>query len=213
VARSDGYQSRFLPSVVVVAEAEGDFMVAEGDFMVAEGDFMVAEGDFMVAEEGFTAAAVSTAEATLVSAADTHSAAIVAVSTAVAAATAGATAGAADIGAIEDTVMDGDLASAGRIGDGDIRMAMATARGITRPTLIIRTRTTILQTIRRAIQIRTTETTMLHRQIPTHDPSPTRTDLQDPGDPRYREAQPTRTMQTATWRPLRRVGRFSPLTG
>ena len=86
---------------------------------------------------------------------------MVAASTVVAAATAGAagaTAGAADIGAIEDTVMDGDLASGGRIGvgDGEVRMAMATARGITRLTLIILTRTTILRSIRRAIQIRTT---------------------------------------------------------
>jgi hypothetical protein len=177
--------------------------------MVAEeGSTAAEEADFMeVAEEGFTAVEVSTAEAALVSAADTPSAGIVAASTVVAAATAGA----ADIGAIEDTVIDGDLALGGRIGVGDI--AMATARGITRPTLIILTRTTILRSIRRAIRIRTTGTTMLHRQIPTHGPSPTRTDPQDPGDPRYREAQPTRTMQTATSRPLRRVGRFSPLTG
>ena len=138
-------------------------MVAEEGFTAAE------EAGFMeVAEEGFTAVEVSTAEATLVSAADTPSAGIVAAaSTVVAAATAGAagatagaagaTAGAADIGAIEDTVMDGDgdLARVAvlRLGR-EIRMAMATARGITRPTLIILTRTTILQTIRRAIRIR-----------------------------------------------------------
>ena len=196
--------------------------------MVAEEDSTAAvAAHFMeVAEEGFTAVEVSTAEATLVSAADAPSAGIVvAASTVVAAATAGAagatagaagaTAGAVDIGAIEDTVMDGDLASRGRIGvgDGDIRMAMATARGITRPTLIILTRTMILQTIRQAIRIRTTGTTILHWRIPTHGPSPTRTDLQAPGDPRYREAQPPRATQTATSRPLRRVGRFSPLTG
>jgi hypothetical protein len=212
-----------LPSVVVVTEAEGDFMVAEeGSTAAEEADFMevaeegstaVEEADFMeVAEEGFTAVEVSTAEATLVSAADTPSAGIVAAASTVVAA---ATAGAADIGAIEDTVMDGDgdLASGGRIGDGDIRMAMATARGITRPTLIILTRTTILQTIRRVIRIRTTVTTILHWRIPTRGPSPTRTDPQDPGDPRHREAQPTRTTQRATSRPLRRVGQFSPLTG
>ena len=172
----------------------------------------------MVAEEADSMEVeVSTAEATLVSAADTPSAGIVvAASTVVAAATAGAagaTAGAVDIGAIEDTVMDGDSGGRIGVGDGDIRMAMATARGITRPTLIILTRTTILQTIRQAIRIRTTGTTILHWRIATRGPSPTRTDLQAPGDPRYREAQPPRATQTATSRPLRRVGRFSPLTG
>jgi hypothetical protein len=117
-------------------------------------------------------------------------------------------AGAEDIGA-EDTVMDGagdgDLALGGRIGVGDTRMATTTARGITRPTLII--------ILTPTIRILTTGTTILHPQIPTHGPSPTRTDPQNPGNPRHREAQSTRTTQTATSRPLRRVGRFSPLTG
>jgi hypothetical protein len=167
--------------------------------------------DFMEVAEGFTGVEVSTPEATLGTAADTTTADIVAATTEVAAvmagaAGAGATAGAEDIGA-EDTVTDGagdgDLASGGRIGVGDIRMA-TTARGITRPTLIILIRT---------IRILTTGTPILHRQIPTHGPSATRTDPKDPGDPRHREAQPTRTTQTATSRPLRRVGRFSPLTG
>jgi hypothetical protein len=118
----------------------------------------------------------------------------------------GAMAGAAGIGA-EDTVTDGagDLALGGRIGvgDGDIRMALTTALGITRLALIILTRTTVLRTIPRAILILTTGTAILHRQIPTHGPCPTRTDPQDPGDHRYREAHPTRATQT----------RFSPLTG
>jgi hypothetical protein len=172
-----------------------------------------AEEDFMeaVAEEGFTGVEVSTPEATLGMAADTTTADIAAATmedgaiTEVAAVTAGATAEAEDIGA-EDTVTDGDggLASGGRIGVGDIRMATTTTRGITRPTLIIPTRT---------IRILITGATILHRQILTHRPSPTRTDPQDPGDPRHREAQPTRTTQTATSRPLCRVGRFSPLTG
>lgn len=148
--------------------------------------------DFMevVAEEGFTGVEVSTPEATL-GTADTTTADIVAATmedgatTEVAAVTAGATAGAEDIGA-EDTVTDGDggLASGGRIGVGDIRMATTTTLGITRPTLIILTRT-----IR--IRIPTTGTTILHRQIPTHGPSPTRTDPQDTLDPRHREVQPT----------------------
>ncbi len=153
--------------------------------------------DFMeAAEEGFTGVEVSTAEAALVTAADIPSADIVAV------ATTAVTAGAEDIGA-EDTVTGGagDLASGGRIGDGDIRMATATARGITRLTLIVLTHPTVLRTIPRTIRILTTGTTILRRQIPAHDPRPTRTDPQDPGDPRYRQAQ------------FRRVGRFSPLTG
>jgi hypothetical protein len=177
----------------------------------------VAEDSMGVAELGFTGVEVSTPEATLGMAADTTTADIVAVTTEDGATTevaavmvglagAGATAGAEDIGA-EDTVTDGagdgDLASGGRIGVGDIRMATTTARDITRPTLIILTRT---------IRILTTGT-ILHRQIPTHSPSPTRTLPSNPGDPRHRETQSMRTTQTATSRPLRRVGRFSPLTG
>jgi len=86
------------------------------------------------------------------------------------------------------TLGAGDLASGGRIGVGDIRMATTTARDITRPTLIILTCT---------IPILTTGTTIFHRQIPTHGLSPTRTDPQDHGAPRHREAQPMRTTQTA----------------
>jgi hypothetical protein len=169
-----------------------------------------------VAEQGFTGVEVSTPEATLGMAADTTTADIVAVTTEDGATTevtevmagaagAGATAGAEDIGA-QDTVTDGvgDLASGGRIGVGDIRMATTTARDITRPTLIILTRT---------IRILTTGTTIIHRQILTHRPSPTRKFPSNPGDPRHRETQPTRTTQTATSRPLHRVGRLSPLTG
>jgi hypothetical protein len=178
--------------------------------------------DGAITEEGFTGVEVSTPEATLGMAADTTTADIAAATmedgaiTEVAAVTAGATAEAEDIGA-EDTVTDGDgglasggrigvggLASGGRIGVGDIRMATTTTRGITRPTLIIPTRT---------IRILITGATILHRQILTHRPSPTRTDPQDPGDPRHREAQPTRTKKIATSRPLCRVSRFSPLTG
>jgi hypothetical protein len=187
---------------VTVGEEDSTAAVAE-DFMDGAAE------DFMgVAEQGFTGVEVSTPEATLGTAADNTTEDIVAATTEdgatteVAAVMAGATAGAADIGA-EDTVTDGDLASGGRIGVGDIRMATITAR-ITRQTLIILTRT---------IRILTAGTTTLHRQIPTRGPSPTRTEPQGPGDPRHREAEPTRTTQTATSRPLRRVGRFSPLTG
>src|SRR5271169_6133362 len=99
---------------------------------------------------------------------------------------------------------DGELALGGRIGvgDGDIRMP-TTAPGITRPALIILTRTTVLRTIPRATRILTTGTAIPHRQIPTHGPCPTRTDPQNPGDHRYREAHPIRATQT----------RFFPLTG
>jgi len=181
--------------------------------VVAEDSTAVVAEDFMeAAEEGFAGAEVSTAEAALVMAADIPSADIVAEATT---AVAAVTAGAEDIG-VADTVTGGagDLASGGRIGDGDIRMATATARGITtRLTLMVLTHPTVLRTIPRTIRILTTGTTILRRQVPVHDPRPTRTDPQDPGDPRYRQAQPARTTQTATSRLLRRVGRFSPLTG
>jgi hypothetical protein len=209
---------------------EGFTAAVAADFMeVGEEGFTAAvAADFMeVAEEGFTAVEVSTAEATLVTASDTPSVDIVAAATTavtvamagVAHATAGAggaTVGASDIGVTAtDGAGDGDLASGGRIGVGDIRMATATAHGITRLTRMILTPTTVLQTIRRTIRILTMGTTILRRQIPAggHGPRPTRTDRQDPGDPRYREAQPTRPMQTATSRPLHRVRRFFPLTG
>jgi hypothetical protein len=167
----------------------------------------VAEHFMEAGEQGFTGVQVST-PATLGTAADTITADIMAATTGRAA---GATAGAEDIGA-EDAVTVGDLALRGHIGDGDIRMP-TTTRGITSPTLIIPTRTTVLRTIRPAIRILTTGMTILQLQIPTHGLSPTRTDPQDPGDPRHREAQPTRTTQTAMSRALGRVGRFSPLTG
>jgi hypothetical protein len=172
----------------------------------------VAEDFMEVGAEGFAGAQLS--PVALDTAADTTSADIVAATSGGAAVTSGAvgaTAGAEDIGA-EDAVTDGvgDLALGGHIGigDGDIRMPITT-RGITRQTLIL-TRTTVPRTIPPAIRILTTGTTILHRQIPTHGLSPTRTDPQDPGDHRYREPQPTRT--AISW-PLRRVGRFSPLTG
>jgi hypothetical protein len=149
-------------------------------------DFMEVVAEHFTAAEaqGFTGVEVSTPEATL-GTADTTTADIVAATmedgatTEVVAVTAGATAGAEDIGA-EDTVTDGDggLASGGLIGVGVIRMATTTTRGITRPTLIILTRT---------IRILTTGTPILHRQILTHGPSPTRKFPSNPGDPRHRK--------------------------
>jgi len=170
----------------------------------------VAEDFMEVAEPRFAGVEVSMGEPGLGSAADARTAYIVeAATTEVAAVTAGAeaTAGAEDIGA-EDTVTDGagDLALGGRIGDGGA-IRMATTARITRPTLTITTRTTILRTIR----VLTTGTTILHRPILTRGNNPTSTDLQGPGDPRYQEAERTRTTQTAMLR--RRVRRCSPLTG
>jgi hypothetical protein len=129
--------------------------------------------------------------------------------------TVGAMAGAAGIGA-EDTVTDGvvgelALALAGRTGDGDmdIPMATTTARDITRPGLITLTRPTVHRAIPRAIRIKATGTAIRNRQIPTHGPSPSRTDPQDTGRHRNRETYSARTTEA---RP-RHVGRFCPLTG
>jgi hypothetical protein len=194
--------------------------VGEGDSTVA-----VAAHFVEVAEEAFTGAEASTVEAALLLPADAPSADIVAAATtAVAAAMAGvaealagaggATAGAAGIGdADTDGAGDLDSASGGPIGDRGIRMATATAHGITRPTTTILTRltrTTVLQAIRQAIRILATATMIPGRQIPTRRPRPIRTDPQGPGDPPHRGAQPTRTTQT-TWRPLDCVDLFPPL--
>jgi hypothetical protein len=199
---------------VEVTEGEEDSTEA-----VAEG-FTVAEDFMEVAGERFAGAEVSAGEAALGSAADARSADFVEAASievaAVSAGAAGASAGAEGIGA-EDTVGDGagDLALGGRIGvgDGDIRMATTTVPGIMGQTRMILTRTTVLRTIPRAILIPTTGTAILHQQITAYGPGPTRTDRQDPGDHRYREAERMQTTETATPGALRRVGRLSPLTG
>jgi len=186
-------------------------------------DFMEEAEDFMEeAQERSAVVEVSMGEAALGSAAHAASADIGAAISEVGAVTVGAvaaTAGAEGIGGV-DTVMDGaaagDLAMGGRIGVGDIPMATTvptTARGITRLTPIMITRTTVLLTIPRTIRILTTGTTILRPQIPTRGPRPIRTDRQDPGDPRYQEAERTQTTHTAMSRELRRAGQFSPLTG
>lgn len=194
-------------------------MGEEDSTAAAEEDFMQ-EGEVAAA---FTEVEVPTPEATLrtaCTAADATTAGMVVVAT-----TEGAaitediteaeviTAGAEDIGE-EGTVTDGDLALDGHIGvtDGDTPIP-TTARGITRPTLIIPTRITVLRAIPRPIRILTAGMTILHHQIPTRHPSPTRTGPQNPGARRYRQAQPTRPTQTTISRPLRRVVRCSPLTG
>jgi hypothetical protein len=116
--------------------------------------------------------------------------------TEVMAVTAGATAGVAGTGA-EDMDTDGagagELGLGGRIGvgDGAIRTAIITAPGIIPLEFIILTRTTALRTIPRAILILATGPTILRQQIRVHGLCPTRTDRQNPGDHRYREARPT----------------------
>ena len=169
---------------------------------------MVGAEDFMeaVAEEGFTGVEASTPEATLDITADTTTDIMAATMedgaiTEAAVVMAGATAEAEDIGAeVMATDGDGGLASVGRTGVGDIRMA-TTIRGITLPALIILTR--IIR-----IGILTKGTTILDRHILTDRPRPTRKFPSNPGDTRHRET--LRTTQTATWRPLHRVGRSSP---
>ena len=166
--------------------------------------------DFMeVAEQRFTGEEVSPAEAALGSSADAPTQDIVAAPmqgeattevgatmelAAVMDGAAAVTDGVAGIG-VEDTATDGvgELALVGRIGvgEGDIRMPLTTALGITRPVLITLTRTTVLRMILRAIRIPTTVTAILRREIPTRGPCPIRTDLRDPGDHRYPEARRT----------------------
>src|SRR5208282_4793683 len=143
------------------------------------------------AEPRFAEAEVSPAEAALGSPAD------------IAAATTegGATTevAAATVGAAGATVGAGDLALGGHIGVGDGAIPIATtARTTTRPTLIILIHTTVLRTIPRAIRILTTGTTIHRRPIPTDGLSRTRTDRQDPGDLRYREAERMPITETAT---------------
>lgn len=183
----------------------------------------VEEDSTEVAEQRFTVEEVLAAVAAPRTSAEARTADIVAatmegaaiteggVTTEVAAVTAGATGGAVGIGA-EDTVTDGagELALGGHIGVGAIRTPLTSVPGITGLTLIILTRTTVLRMIPVAIRILTAGTTILPRQIPTHGRSPTRADLQEPGDLRFPQAYPTRAMQTAM---LLRVGQFCPLTG
>jgi hypothetical protein len=187
------------------AEAAVDFTEAAGPRFTVEG-VLAAEGALRTLADALMADIMA---GTMEGAAITEGG----VTTVVAAVTAGAMDGVAGIGA-EDMVMDGagELALAGRIGvgDGAIRMATITAPGITGLTLIMLTRTTVLRMIPMAIRILTAVTTILRRQIPTHGRSPTRADLQEPGDRRYREAHSTRATQTA---PMRRAGKFCPLTG
>jgi hypothetical protein len=88
------------------------------------------------------------------------------------------TVGTADIGAIHTTVMDGAgdgvLALGGRIGDGDIRMATATALRIRLPTL-----TTTRMIVLRDTHVLPTGTMTLRLRIPAQNPGATQQILGD----------------------------------
>lgn len=161
---------------------------------------VAAEADSTVARQEVSMVA---AEVTMATAADIPMPVTMAVATTVDTA---ATDGMADIGAIRTTVTAGagDLALGGRIGvgDGDTRMATATALGITLPTLTI-TRSIAL----RATHVLPTGAMTLRLRIPAQNPGATQQSLRDR----------RRTLQASTPRvamsPLfRRVGRFAQLT-
>jgi hypothetical protein len=88
------------------------------------------------------------------------------------------TVGTADIGAIHTTVMDGAgdgvLALGGRIGDGDIRMATATALRIP-----LRTLTTTRMIVLRDTHVLPTGTMTLRLRIPAQNPGATQQILGD----------------------------------
>jgi hypothetical protein len=169
---SAGCRSPPLLNVVATAVEVADFMV-EADFM-AVADFTAAE-DFTVGVEEDFAGVPSP------------------VDTAVMAGMV-ATDGTADVRAIHATVTDGVgegvLALGGHIGvgDGDTRMATATALGGPIPT-ITPTITTRLPTI----GILTTGTTILRRQVLAKAQRPTQTAPLDLGDLQCREALPPPT--------------------
>ena len=172
---------------------------------VEEDSTAAVAADFTVAaRQRFMEVEVSAAESTLRTSVDAGTPDIMAAimeggatTVDITAVTAGAMAGAAGIGAEDTVTVDGagEWASAGRIGDGDmdIPMAITTAPGITALDLITITLPTVLRAIPPAIRIKATGTTILHRQIPTHGHSPTRTDLQDTGRHRHRETYSVRT--------------------
>lgn len=167
---------------------------------------MAAEGDSTVAwREGFTLHV----EVIMATRADIPTAAIVAAATTVGtvamagtAATDGTgapTAGTADIGALRATVGDGALvlALAGRTGDGDTRMATATALGITLPTRII---------VLRDIDVLATGTMTLRPRIRAQNPGATQQSLGD-----RPSAVQTKTTRLAISPRSDRVLRFSQL--
>ena len=126
-----------------------------------EADFTAAvEADFTAARQEVSMVA---AEVTMATTADIPTSVTVEVATTV------DTVGTADIGAIHTTVMDGAgdgvLALGGRIGDGDIRMATATALRIPLPTL-----TTTRMIVLRDTHVLPTGTMTLRLRIPAQNP-------------------------------------------
>ena len=152
--------------------------------MVAEEDFAAAvAADSAVARQGVSVVA---AEVTMATAADiptsvtmevaTTEDTVVIVPTGTMDGMVATTVGTGDIGAIHTTVTDGDwvLALAGRIGVGDIRIATATAPGITLPTL-----TTTRIIVLRDTHVLPTGTMTLRLRIPARNPGATQQNLGD----------------------------------
>jgi len=144
----------------------------------------VAEEDFTAAVEADSAVAV---EVTMATAAHIPTSVTTEVATTVATAVMVVTmevaptvdtVGTADFGAIPTMVMDGVgdgvLALGGRIGDGDIRMAMATALRIPLPTL-----TTTRMIVLRDTHVLPTGTMTLRLRIPAQNPEATQQILRD----------------------------------
>ncbi len=161
-------------------------MVAAEDFMAAveAGSTVAVGGDSTVARQEVSMVA---GEVTMATAADILTSVTVAVATTVdtvvmaatmEVATTVDTVGTADIGAIHTTVMDGAgdgvLALGGRIGDGDIRMATATALRIP-----LRTLTTTRMIVLRDTHVLPTGTMTLRLRIPAQNPGATQQILGD----------------------------------
>jgi hypothetical protein len=113
--------------------------------------------------------------------------------------------GTAEVGAMDGAVGDGVLALGGRIGvgDGDTRMATATALRITLPTLTITRSIVLLDTHVLPMGVTTTR----HHQILAQNPGATQQGLRD-----HRLALQTRTTRTAMSSLLLRVPIFFRLT-
>ncbi len=142
----------------------------EADSTLARQEVSIVAGEVTMATAADVPTSVTMEEATTV---DTV---VMAVTTEVA--TTVVTVGTADIGAIHTTAMDGAgdgvLALGGRIGDGDIRMATATALRIPLPTL-----TTTRMTVLRDTHVLPTGTMTLRLRIPAQNPGATQQILGD----------------------------------
>jgi hypothetical protein len=152
--------------------------VAEEDFTAAvEADSAVARQEVSVVAEEVTMATAADIPTPVTTEVATTVATAVMVATMEVATTVD-TVGTADIGAIHTTVMDGAgdgvLALGGRIRDGDIRMATATAHRIPLPTL-----TTTRMIVLRDTHVLPTGTMTLRLRIPAQNPGATQQILGD----------------------------------